>query len=75
MSPVSDQTAQPEDKQPLDLPPMIEPEPAATPAPSGRAARRAVVAEDEALIRLDVVETLRTPGSTSSARPATARRR
>lgn len=32
------------------------------PAPAGRPARRAVVAEDEALIRMDVVETLRDAG-------------
>ena len=38
-------------------------EPAAPSAPSsGRPARRAVVAEDEALIRMDVVETLREAG-------------
>jgi response regulator NasT len=47
-------------KQPLDLPPMIEPEPQAPVKPRGR--RRAVVAEDEALIRLDVVETLQEAG-------------
>jgi AmiR/NasT family two-component response regulator len=50
---------------PLDLPPLLEPvetpeeEPAAPPA---RKVRRAVVAEDEALIRMDVVETLREAG-------------
>ncbi|MFC8921764.1 ANTAR domain-containing response regulator [Cellulosimicrobium sp. NPDC057127] len=63
MNPVSDETAQPEDRTPLDLPPMIETEPAEpTPPSTGRPARRAVVAEDEALIRLDVVETLREAG-------------
>jgi len=45
---------------PLDLPPLLE-EPAETAAPK-RPARRAVVAEDEALIRMDVVETLREAG-------------
>ncbi|MDR0482861.1 MAG: response regulator [Cellulomonadaceae bacterium] len=45
---------------PLDLPPLIKPEkPARVPK---RPARRAVVAEDEALIRMDVVETLREAG-------------
>ncbi len=44
----------------LDLPPLAE-EPAATPT-AQRPARRAVVAEDEALIRMDVVETLREAG-------------
>nr|WP_265521084.1 response regulator [Oerskovia sp. JB1-3-2] len=66
MSNVSDDDVQREAKQPLDLPPMIQPEPTPddeAPAPStGRPARRAVVAEDEALIRLDVVETLREAG-------------
>lgn len=41
--------------------PSAAPAPA-TPAPSGRPPRRAVVAEDEALIRMDVVETLREAG-------------
>ena len=45
---------------PLDLPPLLE-EPAEPAAPK-RPARRAVVAEDEALIRMDVVETLREAG-------------
>ncbi|GAA1858414.1 response regulator [Myceligenerans crystallogenes] len=45
----------------LDLPPMVEPAAAEEPAPV-RAKRRAVVAEDEALIRMDVVETLREAG-------------
>ena len=45
----------------LDLPPMTEEAPA-TAARSARSARRAVVAEDEALIRMDVVETLREAG-------------
>ena len=45
---------------PLDLPPLLE-EPTETQAPQ-RPARRAVVAEDEALIRMDVVETLREAG-------------
>jgi len=50
----------------LDLPPIVD-EPADKPvekpaAASGRPARRAVVAEDEALIRMDVVETLREAG-------------
>lgn len=40
--------------------PAAEPTPAAT--SSGRVARRAVVAEDEALIRMDVVETLTEAG-------------
>ena len=44
----------------LDLPPLVEPE-AEKPAAAGRV-RRAVVAEDEALIRMDVVETLREAG-------------
>ncbi len=40
-----------------------ESQPAGTPAPTGRpAARRVVVAEDEALIRLDIVEMLRDAG-------------
>ncbi|MBI9114923.1 response regulator [Sanguibacter sp. YZGR15] len=51
---------------PLDLPPMLEPEvvePADEPEKvEPRRARRAVVAEDEALIRMDVVETLREAG-------------
>ena len=47
---------------PLDLPALL-PEQVATPfVTSGRPARRAVVAEDEALIRMDVVETLREAG-------------
>ncbi|MBE1878885.1 ANTAR domain-containing response regulator [Myceligenerans pegani] len=45
----------------LDLPPLTEEAKAEEAAP-GRAARRAVVAEDEALIRMDVVETLREAG-------------
>jgi response regulator NasT len=45
----------------LDLPPMTEQAEAEEAAPA-RAARRAVVAEDEALIRMDVVETLREAG-------------
>lgn len=45
----------------LDLPPMTEETKAEEAAPA-RAARRAVVAEDEALIRMDVVETLREAG-------------
>ncbi len=48
---------------PLDFSTAVDTETAAAPAPSvGRGARRAVVAEDEALIRLDVVETLREAG-------------
>ncbi|MBE7700466.1 response regulator [Oerskovia sp. Sa1BUA8] len=67
MMDVSDDNAQPDATAPLDLPPLIQPEPSAEPeapaAPSGaRPARRAVVAEDEALIRMDVVETLREAG-------------
>ena len=67
MRDVSDDNAQPDATAPLDLPPLIQPEPSAVaeaaPAPSGaRPARRAVVAEDEALIRMDVVETLREAG-------------
>jgi len=65
MMDVSDDNAQPDATAPLDLPPLIQPEPATEPAaaPSGgRPARRAVVAEDEALIRMDVVETLREAG-------------
>ena len=45
---------------PLDLPPLLD-EPAEPKAPK-RPVRRAVVAEDEALIRMDVVETLREAG-------------
>ncbi|GAA2727354.1 ANTAR domain-containing response regulator [Cellulomonas aerilata] len=45
---------------PLDLPPLLEEQ--AEPAAPKRPARRAVVAEDEALIRMDVVETLREAG-------------
>ena len=45
---------------PLDLPPLID-QPVESEAPK-RARRRAVVAEDEALIRMDVVETLRDAG-------------
>lgn len=45
----------------LDLPPMLEPEAPAV-AMTTRAKRRAVVAEDETLIRMDVVETLREAG-------------
>ena len=45
---------------PLDLPPLLE-EPAEPKAPK-RPARRAVVAEDEALIRMDLVEMLREAG-------------
>jgi two-component system, response regulator PdtaR len=44
---------------PLDLPPLVEEKAEAKPK---RPARRAVVAEDEALIRMDVVETLREAG-------------
>ncbi|MBD7951543.1 MULTISPECIES: ANTAR domain-containing response regulator [Oerskovia] len=67
MRDVSDDNAQPDATAPLDLPPLIQPEPSVEPeapaAPSGgRPARRAVVAEDEALIRMDVVETLREAG-------------
>jgi len=51
-------TDEPTAAAPLDLPPLVD-KPAATP---GRPARRAVVAEDEALIRMDVVETLREAG-------------
>lgn len=57
--PVNDETSNAA-MQPLDLPPMIEPEPKAPVKP--RASRRAIVAEDEALIRLDVVETLQEAG-------------
>lgn len=46
----------------LDLPPLLAEEtPRETPRATGKA-RRAVVAEDEALIRMDVVETLREAG-------------
>lgn len=45
----------------LDLPPMVVEEPEA-PAAVTPKVRRAVVAEDEALIRMDVVETLREAG-------------
>ncbi len=47
--------------QGLDLP-AAEPAPRAAAPSSGRPARRAVVAEDEALIRMDVVETLTEAG-------------
>ena len=55
---------------PLDLPPLLDKpaakpvqKPAGTPAvPAARPKRRAIVAEDEALIRMDVVETLREAG-------------
>jgi response regulator NasT len=56
----SDSTPDATTPVPLDLPPLLE-EPAETAAPK-RPARRAVVAEDEALIRMDVVETLREAG-------------
>jgi AmiR/NasT family two-component response regulator len=56
----SDSTPDATTPVPLDLPPLLE-EPAAPAAPK-RPARRAVVAEDEALIRMDVVETLREAG-------------
>jgi response regulator NasT len=52
----------------IDAQPPIVPEPIADAAPapagagSGRPLRRAVVVEDEALIRMDVVETLRDAG-------------
>lgn len=48
----------------LDLPPLLEPEAEEESAPpkESRPKRRAVVAEDEALIRMDVVETLREAG-------------
>lgn len=36
--------------------------------------RRVLIAEDEALIRMDLAEMLREEGTTSSARPATARK-
>jgi two-component system, response regulator PdtaR len=55
-------TDTPAAKLPLDLPPMLEPEAPAVPTAPARPARRAVVAEDEALIRMDVVETLREAG-------------
>ena len=51
-------------QDPITLPGILEPafaEPEVD-AASGRRARRAVVAEDEALIRMDVVETLRDAG-------------
>jgi len=48
------------DATPLELPPLVDAEPA--PAKPSGPARRAVVAEDEALIRMDVVETLRDGG-------------
>ena len=48
------------DATPLELPPLVDTEPA--PAKQSGPARRAVVAEDEALIRMDVVETLREIG-------------
>ena len=53
--------AKPEATVPLDLPPLINQEPEAPKTPE-RPARRAVVVEDEALIRMDVVETLREAG-------------
>lgn len=56
---VNDETSEAA-KPTLDLPPMIEPEP--QPPAKPRSARRAIVAEDEALIRLDVVETLQEAG-------------
>ena len=57
MVPVTDE------KLPLDLPPLIDAEPEASPPePPAKPSRRAVVAEDEALIRMDVVETLREAG-------------
>jgi len=47
--------------QPVDLP-AAEPAPRAAAPSAGKPARRAVVAEDEALIRMDVVETLTEAG-------------
>jgi response regulator NasT len=62
---VTDNAAPDANALPLDLPPLLEPELAPEPEPAakpGAPARRAVVAEDEALIRMDVVETLRDGG-------------
>jgi AmiR/NasT family two-component response regulator len=56
----SDSTPDATTPVPLDLPPLLEEH--AEPAAPKRPARRAVVAEDEALIRMDVVETLREAG-------------
>jgi two-component system, response regulator PdtaR len=54
--------AKPEAAVSLDLPPMIDQEPEAPQATGEKPARRALVVEDEALIRMDVVETLREAG-------------
>ncbi len=66
LSPVSKSAVTPEEPQdqPLETPVVEIPEEVVVPAePSaGRPPRRAVVAEDEALIRMDVVETLRDAG-------------
>lgn len=51
----------PATKTPLDLPPLVGVADEEKPAPAVPS-RRAVVAEDEALIRMDVVETLREAG-------------
>ncbi|MFC8191609.1 ANTAR domain-containing response regulator [Cellulomonas sp. NPDC057328] len=59
----TDATPEPTEDAPagLDLP-TAEPAPAAPAPAAGRPPRRAVVAEDEALIRMDVVETLTEAG-------------
>ncbi|GAB3162989.1 response regulator [Myceligenerans halotolerans] len=60
-TPTTEATAGDASQVELDLPPMTE-EAKAEEAARARAPRRAVVAEDEALIRMDVVETLREAG-------------
>jgi two-component system, response regulator PdtaR len=58
----TDDAPAPDESTPLDLPAQVA-EPAADEAAKpSRPARRAVVVEDEALIRMDVVETLRDAG-------------
>jgi len=60
----NDVTPEPTEQAPeaLDLSASAPAEEPAAPAAPARPARRAVVAEDEALIRMDVVETLREAG-------------
>jgi len=58
---VSDQTSKSAAKGPFELPPIKQSEKPAPPSGS-IPARRAIVVEDEALIRMDVVETLQEAG-------------
>src|SRR5690554_6601180 len=63
MEGVTENADEPRAKIELDLPPMTAPEDDAAPAENKPPRQRtAIVVEDEALIRMDVVETLREAG-------------